>query len=377
MSEALAFARQIADALHAANKLGIVHRDMKPANIMLVPAEATASVGFRAVITDFGLARLDPVLSQGNLSALSHTARPIGTLAYMAPEQLEGTAVSPATDIYAFGLILFEMVTGTRAFPSENFLSGIAQRLTGTLPGQDQVFELAVSDASGEAFKRIFETRHCSREFEDLATESRELLLFLHPKQAVPPQRIDLEVDKLSDDLDNLLDMMAGVPNSATEATAGVGVGEAASGGDTQPAATEETQTPSEILEWDAKCSAYQTKLVDLLQIASRLRCAKPARLAIVISAWDRCEKEKLQPEAWIKARLPLLYQYMVANADVCEFAVFGVSAQGAELKNPGVLLDTIRASDRIKVVHGANESKDLTLPINFLLEDAAKDSAK
>jgi hypothetical protein len=200
-------------------------------------------------------------------------------------------------------------------------------------------------------------------------------LLFLHPKQAIPPQRIDLEVDKLSDDLDNLLDAMAGVPNSAAEQpTAGAGVEEAASaGGDAQQEPTEDTNAPSEILEWDAKYSAYQAKLVDLLQIASRLRGAKPARLAIVISAWDRCEKEKMQPEAWIKARLPLLYQYLLANADVCEFAVFGVSAQGAELKNPGELLDTIRASDRIKVVRGPKESKDLTLPIQFLLEDASK----
>ena len=245
------------------------------------------------------------------------------------------------------------------------------------LPGQDQVFELAVPDASGEAFKRIFETRHCSREFEDLATESRELLLFLHPKQAVPPQRIDLEVDKLSDDLDNLLDEMGKVPKSAAEGTAGAGVSQPASaGGGARRAATGETQTPTEILEWDAKYSAYQAKLVDLLQITSRLRGAQPARLAIVISAWDRCEKEKLQPEAWIQVRLPLLYQYLIANSDVCEFAVFGVSAQGAELKSPGELLDTIRASDRIKVVRGDNESKDLTLPIQFLLEDAQKVSA-
>jgi tetratricopeptide (TPR) repeat protein len=107
---------------------------MKPANIMLVPSEATAPIGFRAVITDFGLARLDPVVSPSNLSAFSNTARPIGTLAYMAPEQLENAHISSATDIYAFGLVLFEMVTGTRAFPSDNLLSGIAQRLTGSPP---------------------------------------------------------------------------------------------------------------------------------------------------------------------------------------------------------------------------------------------------
>lgn len=129
--EALAIARDVADALDAARALGIVHRDMKPANIMLLP-KATED-GFRAVITDFGLARLDPLISSGD-SALSHTARPIGTLAYMAPEQLQGGQVSSATDVYGFGLVLFEMVTGKRAFPSDNFLSGIPQRLTGPAP---------------------------------------------------------------------------------------------------------------------------------------------------------------------------------------------------------------------------------------------------
>ncbi len=246
------------------------------------------------------------------------------------------------------------------------------------LPGEDQVFELAFPDASGEAFKRIFETRHCSRELENLATESRELLLFLHPRQAVSAQRIDLEVDKLSDDLDKLLDEMVKVPGSTAEETAGADVSQPPSaGGNAKEAVTENTKTPAEILEWNARYSAYQAKLVDLLQIASRLRGAQPARLAIVISAWDRCGKENLQPEAWIKSQLPLLYQYLIANSDVCEFAVFGVSAQGAELKNPGGLLDAIRASDRIKVVRGDTESKDLTLPIQFLLADAQKVSAK
>jgi tetratricopeptide (TPR) repeat protein len=107
---------------------------MKPANIMMVPTDGKAPLGFRAAITDFGLARLDPLVSSGDLTTLSQTSRPIGTLAYMAPEQLDGKPVSPATDIYALGLILFEMVTGTRAFPSDNFLSGIARRLTGPPP---------------------------------------------------------------------------------------------------------------------------------------------------------------------------------------------------------------------------------------------------
>ena len=138
LAEALVLARQVASALEAAHALDIVHRDMKPANIMLVPPEnGTGPV--RAVITDFGLARLDPLsldrlAQQDGHTALSHTGRPIGTLSYMAPEQLEGTPISVATDVYAFALILFEMATGERLFKSVNLLTGIAQRLKDAAP---------------------------------------------------------------------------------------------------------------------------------------------------------------------------------------------------------------------------------------------------
>jgi eukaryotic-like serine/threonine-protein kinase len=129
--EAHAIACQIAAGLNSAHTAGVIHRDLKPANIMLVPA-AEAGTMPRAVIMDFGLARRDPITADG--SVISHGSL-VGTLAYMAPEQLDpGAPVSAATDVYAFGLILFEMVAGQRAYPSTGLLSGIAQRISGSSP---------------------------------------------------------------------------------------------------------------------------------------------------------------------------------------------------------------------------------------------------
>jgi tetratricopeptide (TPR) repeat protein len=138
LEQALNLARQVAGALEAAKSLGVVHRDIKPANIMLVPGRSGVH-GERAVITDFGLARADALHSLETSSTLSNKAYPIGTLAYMAPEQLEGADVSGATDIYSFGLVLFEMVTGRRAFPSDTLLSGITQRLAGPPPKPESI----------------------------------------------------------------------------------------------------------------------------------------------------------------------------------------------------------------------------------------------
>ena len=146
LDEGLRIARQIADALTCAHELGIYHRDIKPANVMLVPAAASQSSASssspefpRAVITDFGLARQEAILRPDGLSGVSSSGIPLGTFAYMAPEQLECAETSAATDIYAFGLVLFEMVTGKRAFSSSNPLSGIKQRLTGPAPSPQSV----------------------------------------------------------------------------------------------------------------------------------------------------------------------------------------------------------------------------------------------
>ncbi|MEO6324862.1 MAG: serine/threonine-protein kinase, partial [Thermoanaerobaculia bacterium] len=115
LEQALRFGIQIADALDRAHRAGVVHRDLKPGNVILTKSGAK--------LLDFGLAKALGSASAPGLSRLATEAKPLtekgtllGTVQYMAPEQLEGQEADARSDLFAFGSLLYEMVTGKRAF---------------------------------------------------------------------------------------------------------------------------------------------------------------------------------------------------------------------------------------------------------------------
>jgi len=139
-TEALAVARQIADALEAAHEKGIIHRDLKPGNVMI-------SASGQVKVLDFGLGKAIDAGPAGDASAsptmtlgATQAGMILGTAAYMSPEQAKGRAADRRSDVWAFGCVLYEMVTGRRAFDGDDVSETLASVLKGepdwrVLPG--------------------------------------------------------------------------------------------------------------------------------------------------------------------------------------------------------------------------------------------------
>ena len=141
LARALLYAGQILEALEAAHRKGIVHRDLKPANVMV------SKSGVK--LLDFGLAQVKAPVTAGDQTAtmaLSTEGTIAGTLQYMSPEQLQGKEADGRSDIFAFGLTFYEMLTGRRAFDGDNAASVISAIMTAEPPALPQQ-QLAVPPA--------------------------------------------------------------------------------------------------------------------------------------------------------------------------------------------------------------------------------------
>jgi serine/threonine-protein kinase len=150
-AQAVAIIAQVLDALGAAHALGIVHRDVKPANVLLLP-------NGQVKVTDFGISRI-------NSSELTQDGTVIGTPAYMSPEQCRGDEVDARSDLFSAGSVLYELLSGTRAFSGRNstevttrLLTSEPRDLTEFVPG----LPMSLVNALRRAMAKIKEARYAS-----------------------------------------------------------------------------------------------------------------------------------------------------------------------------------------------------------------------
>ncbi|HEY0515216.1 MAG TPA: protein kinase [Thermoanaerobaculia bacterium] len=177
VAEALGIAEQIAAGLGAAHERGIVHRDVKPANVMLTS-------GGRVKLVDFGIAKLD------DQSRLTRAGMTLGTAAYMSPEQFHGEDAGPRTDVWSLGVVIYEMVTGHLPFDGADemeIVRGIVKRpprpMAGFRPGVPPALERIVARALEKSPERRF------RSMADLRAD----LLALAAAMAAPRAEEDLD----------------------------------------------------------------------------------------------------------------------------------------------------------------------------------------
>ena len=162
-------AQQLCEALDAAHSEGIIHRDLKPQNILM-------GAGDHLYVSDFGLAKS----LESSASGMTRTGQYLGTPRYMAPEQVEAGQVDKRTDLYALGLILFEMVTGEDAFKGESTLQIMYRRVKEKAPNPKQI-NPEVPDYLARIILRCLE-RDPARRYQD----AREILADLRAGRVTP-----------------------------------------------------------------------------------------------------------------------------------------------------------------------------------------------
>jgi hypothetical protein len=202
-------------------------------------------------------------------------------------------------------------------------------------PENDGIMHLRIPDMSGELFKTQWESRRCTAEFADLVDSVGGCLLFLHPEKTIETQWIA--------DANAILEQWGGQNE-------------------------EEKKEKQASTDWDASTAPTQVQMVELLQFMAELT-ERQLRLAVIVSAWDLVT-EQATPTEWVEKRMPLLWQYIMANPDLYSVSYMGVSAQGGE-RSEEALLDYETASHRIRVHAPGSKEHDITHPVRWLMSIA------
>jgi serine/threonine protein kinase len=169
---ALRYARQIADVLTAAAAIGLVHRDLKPENVMI---ETAVDGSERVVVVDFGLAFM---AEQGDMGRLTREGVVTGTPDYMSPEQARGIEVTPATDVYSLGCMLYEMLTSNPPFQGDTAILISRHLFVAPTPIREAYPEVDVPGAVDDLIQRMMDK---TPEARPSAQSVRDVLLAVDP----------------------------------------------------------------------------------------------------------------------------------------------------------------------------------------------------
>lgn len=217
-----------------------------------------------------------------------------------------------------------------RCEPADRTLATMEQRATLILTDGTEETELEIPDMSGESFEHYFKYRRWPRAFDDIARRCGTILLFVHPLQLVEATTISVANKAAA--------ALPPMPSSAE---------------------SEEGQP------WDVGLTPTQVKLVDLLQLLRFAEVGASRRVVVIVSAWDLVGGD---PREWLRARLPLLDQYLRANQESEQVIVYGISAQGGRLPEDKERLASVaRPSDRISVVGPGASQHDVTSPLRSM----------
>lgn len=234
-------------------------------------------------------------------------------------------------------------------------------RVVRTVRGQEQsatlwlrdesgvIGEVIFPDLSGESFQDAWKERHWTKEYNQLITDAGSVLLFIHPNTLTEPYTI-AEAQKMAE---------AASPHGEDDSATGDG--------------DETTQPPEVAKAWDPEKVPTQVQLVELLQFAHHcIKADRPIRIAVIISAWDLVKEDypgEAGPNNWLERRTSYLHQYLKSNFELFRFRVYGVSAQGGDLKNDREhLLSFQCASDRIVIEGPDSRPHDLSEPVRWCL---------